>query len=75
MVGMIGDGEGAEQQPVPPPHKTPASPMAPQQPAKPAVDAEACKAQGNKFYKAQQYDKAVEEYTKGECVTFPREDR
>ncbi|KAK1819405.1 hypothetical protein LTR12_006231 [Friedmanniomyces endolithicus] len=59
-----GDGEGEEQQPVPPPHKTPASPVAAQQPAKPAVDAEACKAQGNKFYKAQQYDKAVEEYTK-----------
>ncbi|KAK0839761.1 hypothetical protein LTR03_011039 [Friedmanniomyces endolithicus] len=68
-----GDGEGNEQQPVPPPHKTPASPVAPQQSAKPAVDAEACKAQGNKFYKAQQYDKAVEEYTKGLCATFSQE--
>jgi len=68
-----GDGEGNEQQPVPPPHKTPASPVAPQQSAKPAVDAEACKAQGNKFYKAQQYDKAVEEYTKGLCATSSQE--
>ncbi len=68
-----GDGEGEEQQPVPPPHMTPASPVAAQQPAKPAVDAEACKAQGNKFYKAQQYDKAVEEYTKGLCATSSQE--
>lgn len=34
-------------------------------PAEPPVDAEACKAAGNKFFKAKQYDKAVEQYTKG----------
>ncbi|KAK5685123.1 hypothetical protein LTS10_003199 [Elasticomyces elasticus] len=59
--GVNGDHKEDEQEPVPvpPPHKSP-----PPQPEKPAVDAEACKAQGNKFYKAQQYDKAVEEYSK-----------
>jgi hypothetical protein len=29
------------------------------------VDAQQCKEAGNKFFKAQQYDKAIEEYTKG----------
>jgi DnaJ family protein C protein 7 len=52
-----------EDVPAPPPHKTPASP--PPQPEVPAVDAERCKEAGNKFYKAKQYDKAIEEYTKG----------
>ncbi|KAK3113815.1 hypothetical protein LTR53_008522 [Teratosphaeriaceae sp. CCFEE 6253] len=65
--GVNGEGhdepEPREAVPVPPPHKTPATPP-PQQPVKPEVDAEACKAQGNKFYKAGQYDKAVDEYTK-----------
>ncbi|KAK4548587.1 hypothetical protein LTR36_009497 [Oleoguttula mirabilis] len=59
------NGEHHEEQdakPVPPPHRTPASPPPP--PEKPAVDAEACKAAGNKFYKAKQYDKAIAEYSK-----------
>lgn len=30
----------------------------------PPVDAEACKEAGNKYYKAKQYDQAIEEYTK-----------
>ncbi|MCJ1351470.1 MAG: hypothetical protein MMC33_001454 [Icmadophila ericetorum] len=47
--------------PVPPPHRTPAEPP---QPAKPTVDAEACKASGNKFFKMRMYDKAIEEYSK-----------
>jgi DnaJ family protein C protein 7 len=50
-----------EEGPVPPPHRTPTSP----EPEVPKVDAEACKAAGNKFYKAGQYDKAIAEYTKG----------
>lgn len=63
--GVNGDGS-----PMPPPHRTPASPppqqpQQPQQPRKPEVDAEACKATGNKFFKAKEYDKAIKEYTKG----------
>jgi DnaJ family protein C protein 7 len=45
-----------EQVPVPPPHKV--------QPKEPAVDAEACKAAGNKFFKMRDYNKAIAEYTK-----------
>ncbi|KAK5125419.1 hypothetical protein LTR85_000528 [Meristemomyces frigidus] len=59
------NGEHKEEEdakPVPPPHRTPASPSP--EPEKPAVDAEACKAAGNKFYKAKQYEKAIAEYTK-----------
>lgn len=52
---MIGDGS-----PVPPPHKTPSPPP------KPAYDPEACKAIGNKYFKAKDYTRAVQEYTKGE---------
>ena len=51
-----------EERPRPPPHRTPTNP--PPQPEEPQIDAEACKAAGNKFYKAKQYDKAIEEYTK-----------
>jgi len=50
-----------EQAPQPPPHKSPKSPP----PEAEKVDPEACKAAGNKFYKAGQYDKAIAEYTKG----------
>ena len=49
---------GEDSKPVPPPHRSPP-------PEKPVVDAEACKAAGNKFYKDKQYEKAIEEYTKG----------
>jgi len=35
-------------------------------PVIPPVDPEACKAAGNKLYKAGQYAKAIEEYTKGQ---------
>ena len=60
--GVNGEKHSEEEaRPVPPPHKTPASPP----PQKPEVDAEACKAAGNKFYKAQQYEKAIAEYSKG----------
>lgn len=54
------NGEG----PVPPPHKSnPTSPAASSPPT--AEEAEAFKAAGNKFYKAKEYKKAIEEYTKG----------
>ena len=54
---MNGDGT-----PIPPPHgvNTRSSP-----PPKPAIDPEACKALGNKYFKAQDYKKAIKEYTKG----------
>jgi len=61
--GLNDDGS-----PIPPPHKVPTSPPPqpqPQLPPKPTVDAEACKAAGNKFFKAKDYDKAIKEYTKG----------
>ena len=45
-----------EKSPTPPPHRSP---------IKPPVDAEACKAAGNKFFKARDYSRAVTEYTKG----------
>ena len=47
-----------EKSPTPPPHRTPT----------PQVDPEACKAAGNKFFKAKDYDRAVQEYTKGEIA-------
>ena len=54
------NGEG----PVPPPHKSnPTSPAAASPPT--VEEAEAFKAAGNKFYKAKEYKKAIEEYTKG----------
>lgn len=52
------NGEG----PAPPPHKTPTSPPAAAAPT--PEDAEAFKTAGNKLYKAGNYKKAIEEYTK-----------
>lgn len=46
--------------PVPPPHRAPSPPRAP------SVDPEACKATGNKYFKAKDYPKAIAEYSKGE---------
>lgn len=57
-----GAGVDKDSAPAPPPHKTPSSPPPP--PA-PTVDAEACKAAGNKFFKAREYEKAIKEYSKG----------
>lgn len=45
-----------ERSPTPPPHRTPPPPK---------VDPEACKAAGNKFFKAKDYERAIEEYSKG----------
>lgn len=61
--GVNGEESGEDQAPAPPPHKSPRSPP----PQKEEVDAEACKAAGNKFYKAGQYERAIAEYTKGSC--------
>ena len=51
-----GDNDRDERSPTPPPHKVPPTPK---------VDPEACKAAGNKFFKAKDYDRAIQEYTKG----------
>lgn len=54
------DQMNGDDSPIPPPHKTPSPPP------KPAYDPEACKATGNKYFKAKDYTRAVQEYTKGE---------
>lgn len=54
-----------ETSPVPPPHKVPSPPP------KPAIDPEACKALGNKYFKARDYTKAIAEYTKGRELFQP----
>lgn len=59
------NGDSHENAPAPPPHKAPASPPPTPQPQAPTVDAEACKAAGNKFFKAREWQKAISEYTKG----------
>lgn len=47
--------------PTPPPHRTPPPSSSP---LRSTVDAEACKAAGNKFFKQRDYIKAVQEYSK-----------
>lgn len=67
--GAGGDTSGSENEgdgPAPPLHRTPTSPAP--EPELPPVDPEECKAAGNKLYKAGQYNKAIEEYTKGLSV-------
>jgi len=60
----VNGGAAGDQGPVPPPHKSnPTSPVP--APAPTPEDAEAFKTAGNKFYKAKEYKKAIEEYTKG----------
>lgn len=54
------DDVNGDDTPAPPPHKVPSPPP------KPAIDPEACKATGNKYFKAKDYTKAIAEYTKGE---------
>jgi DnaJ family protein C protein 7 len=60
---------GEAQGPVPPPHKSTPSSPAPA-PVPTAEDAEAFKTAGNKYYKAKEYKKAIEEYTKGMAHFF-----
>lgn len=62
--GINGDQEKENEAPHPPPHTSPSS-EEPPKPAAPPVDPDAFKAAGNKFFKSKQYDKAVQEYTKG----------
>lgn len=59
-VNGISDGDqvNGDASPIPPPHKSPSPPP------KPAYDPEACKATGNKYFKAKDYPRAVQEYTK-----------
>jgi DnaJ family protein C protein 7 len=65
--GNGANGDHTEESgPAPPPHKSASnSPPSNSPPQSPVVDAAQCKEAGNKFFKAQQYDKAIEEYTKG----------
>ena len=58
-VDMNGDGS-----PMPPPHRVPSPPP------RPSIDAEACKATGNKYFKAKDYPRAIAEYTKGSLLSF-----
>lgn len=58
------NGSAKEEGPAPPPHKSnPSSPVAPAAPT--PEEAEAFKNAGNKHYKAKEYKKAIQEYTKG----------
>lgn len=75
--GTYEDRMSSDTSPVPPPHgpnttSLPSSqpsqssqPPQPAQPAQPAVDPEACKSLGNKYFIAKDYTKAIKEYTKG----------
>jgi DnaJ family protein C protein 7 len=53
--------EKTEQTPTPPPHASVPPPPVPP----PQVDPEACKLAGNKFFKAGDFARAIQEYTKG----------
>ena len=59
-----GTSPSGDAAPAPPPHKS--NPTSPATPAAPTPEeAEAFKANGNKFYKNKEYKKAIEEYTRG----------
>jgi DnaJ family protein C protein 7 len=63
----VPNGTGNGDGPIPPLHKSnPTSPVPDAAPT--AEQAEAFKTAGNKYYKAKEYKKAVEEYTKGACL-------
>ena len=53
-----------ERSPTPPPHRVPPAPK---------IDPEACKAAGNKFFKAKDYERAILEYTKGAIFPPPKQ--
>jgi len=68
MEGVVHEQNGDENTaPQPPPHKTPSGPppKTEEELAELRKQAEASKESGNKFFKAKQYAKAIEEYTKG----------
>lgn len=54
-----------DQAPQPPPHKTPSDAPPKKSEAELKAEAEAAKEEGNKFFKAKQYDQAISQYTKG----------
>ncbi|PHH62580.1 hypothetical protein CDD81_6895 [Ophiocordyceps australis] len=62
----LSNGSNPSEAPVPPPHKSnPSSPI-----PTPQEDADAYKAAGNRFFKDQNFDKALEQYTKA-LTLFP----
>ena len=61
------DNANGETSPVPPPHTV--NPTT-SPPPKPAIDPEICKAVGNKYFKAKDYQKAIQEYSKGEDASI-----
>jgi DnaJ homolog subfamily C member 7 len=64
--GATNSSTANSKAPAPPPHKSaPTSPITPQ--ASITEEAEAFKTAGNRYYKAKEYKKAIEEYTKGVC--------
>jgi DnaJ family protein C protein 7 len=70
-VNGAAPAEAESDAPRPPPHRTPTSPPVkkaptpPPAPVKDTVAAEAYKTSGNKFFKAKEYEKAIQEYSKG----------
>jgi DnaJ homolog subfamily C member 7 len=60
--GVHGAHPNGAKSPTPPPHRVP---------PKPPIDAEACKAAGNKFFKARDYSRAITEYSKGKRRRVP----
>lgn len=60
LNGADDEQMNGDSSPIPPPHQTPSPPP------KPAYDPEVCKATGNKYFKAKDYTRAAQEYTKGE---------
>lgn len=62
--GVNGDHTEENAAPRPPPHRTPTDTPKKSE-AELKQEAEAAKEEGNKFFKAKQYEKAIAEYTKG----------
>lgn len=61
--GASEDHANGETSPVPPPHSV--NPTT-SPPPKPFIDPEICKAVGNKYFKSKDYQRAIQEYSKGE---------
>lgn len=65
--GVNGNHSDENEAPRPPPHRTPADTPKKSE-AELKQEAEAAKQEGNKFFKAKQYEKAIAEYTKGSQI-------
>jgi len=63
--GTSRENINGEDSPIPPPH---GSNPATSPPPKPTIDPEACKVSGNKYFKAKDYAKAIQEYSKGRAT-------